>query len=133
MFSIGDGTRLWLYSKPTDMRKGFNMLSGIVNSGTGQDLYSGDLFVFVNSSNNMMKLLRYEPGGPVIYSKRLDHGSLRLVERARDGDPTMAPFEWSRLEATIREVIDDPRRRLRQLKALRDLRMEGVSSDEKTF
>ena len=59
MFSLGDGTRFRLYSKPTDMRKGFNMLGGIVNNTVGQNLYSGDVFVFVNASNNMMKLLRY--------------------------------------------------------------------------
>ena len=32
MFSLGDGTKFWLYTKPTDMRKNFNMLSGIVNN-----------------------------------------------------------------------------------------------------
>ena len=47
--------------KPTDMRKNSNMLSGIVNSHMGYNLYRGD--VFVNSANNMMKLLRYEPIG----------------------------------------------------------------------
>ena len=129
MFSIGDGTRFWLYTKPTDMRKSFNMLSGIVNNDTGQNLYSGDVFVFVNASNNMMKLLRYEPGGLVIYNKRLDHGRMHLVERIREGDPTVTPFEWSRLVDTIRGVIDDPRRRLRQLKAVRDLQMEAAARD----
>ena len=59
MFSLCDGTRFRLYSKPTDMRKGFNMLCGIVNNTVGQNLYSGDVFVFVNASNNMMKLLHY--------------------------------------------------------------------------
>ena len=47
------------------------MLSGIVNNDMRQNLYGGDAFVFVNASNNMMKLPRYEPGGPVIY--RLCH------------------------------------------------------------
>ena len=42
MFSLGDGTKFWLYTKPTDMRKNFNMLSGIVNGHMGQNLYSGD-------------------------------------------------------------------------------------------
>lgn len=129
MFSIGDGTKFWLYRKPTDMRKNFNMLSGIVNNDIGQNLYSGDVFVFVNASNNMMKLLRYEPGGLVIYNKRLDHGSLHLVERIQEGDPTVTPFEWRRLVDTIRGVIDDPRRRLRQLKAVRDLQMEAAARD----
>lgn len=91
MFSLGDGTKFWLYSKPTDMRKNFNMLSGIVNNHMGKNLYSGDVFVFVNSANNMMKLLRYEPGGLVIYNKRLDHGRMHLVERCRRETPPLRP------------------------------------------
>ena len=92
MFSLGDGTKFWLYSKPTDMRKNFNMLSGIVNNCMQQNLYSGDVFVFVNASNNMLKLLRYEPGGLVIYNKRLDHGRMHLVERVQEGDSS--PINW---------------------------------------
>ena len=91
MFSLGDGTKFWLYTEPTDMRKNFNMLSGIVNDHMGQNLYSGDVFVFVNSANNMMKLLRYEPGGLVIYNKRLDHGRMHLVKRVQEGDPASRP------------------------------------------
>ena len=124
MFSLGDGTKFWLYSKPTDMRKNINMLSGIVNNHMGKSLYSGDVFVFINASNNMMKLLRYEPGGLVIYNKRLDHGRMHLVERAQEGDPTITPFEWHKLIDTIQGIIDDPRRRLQRLKALRDIQME---------
>lgn len=133
MFSLGDGTRFWLYSKPTDMRKGFNMLGGIVNNAMGQNLYSGDVFVFVNASNNMMKLLRYEPGGLVIYSKRLDHGRMHLVERIQEGDPTITPLEWRRLVETIQGIIDDPRRRLRPLKVLRDIRMEDSLRGTENF
>lgn len=38
MFSLGDETKFWLYTKPTDMRKNFNMLSGIVNNDMRQNL-----------------------------------------------------------------------------------------------
>ena len=131
MFSLGDGTKFWLYSKPTDMRKNFNMLSGIVNNHMGQNLYSGDVFVFVNSANNMMKLLRYEPGGLVIYNKRLDHGRMHLVERVQEGDPTITPFERHKLQDTIQGIIDDPRHRLRRLKALRDVQMEASLREAK--
>ena len=133
MFSLGDGTKFWLYSKPTDMRKNFNMLSGIVNNCMQQNLYSGDVFVFVNASNNMLKLLRYEPGGLVIYNKRLDHGRMHLVERVQEGDPTITPFEWHKLIDTIQGIIDDPKRRLRRLKALRDIRMEESLLEMKTI
>ena len=131
MFSLGDGTKFWLYSKPTDMRKNFNMLSGIVNNHMGKNLYSGDVFVFVNSANNMMKLLRYEPGGLVIYNKRLDHGRMHLVERVQEGDPSITPFEWHKLQETIQGIIDDPRHRLRRLKALRDVQMEASLKEAK--
>ncbi len=30
MFSLGEGMRYWLYSEPTDMRKSFHTLSGLV-------------------------------------------------------------------------------------------------------
>ena len=86
MFSLGDGTRFWLDSKPTDMRNGFNMQGGIVNNATGHNLYSGDVFVFVNASNNMMKLLRYEPGGLVIYNKHLYHGRMLTDCRGTEKD-----------------------------------------------
>ncbi|MBQ3172501.1 MAG: IS66 family insertion sequence element accessory protein TnpB [Mailhella sp.] len=115
------------------MRKNFNMLSGIVNSHMGHNLYSGDVFVFVNSANNMMKLLRYEPGGLVIYNKRLDHGCMHLVERVQDGDPSITPLEWNKLVSTIQGIIDDPRRRLQRLKALRDAQMEASLLEKKNL
>ena len=62
MFSLGDGTKFWLYTKPTDMRKNFNILSGIVNSHMGQNLYSGDVFVFVNSAKAAALSLPFKYG-----------------------------------------------------------------------
>ena len=44
-FLSSRSSKFWLYSKPTDMRKNFNMLSGIVNNHMGKNLYSGDVFV----------------------------------------------------------------------------------------
>lgn len=42
MFSLDDGMRYWLFTEPTDMRKSFHMLSGIVNKQMSFDLRSGD-------------------------------------------------------------------------------------------
>ena len=57
MFSLDDNCRYWLYNRPVDMRKSFNGLSGIVTNAMGGDLRSGDVYIFVNASRNMMKLL----------------------------------------------------------------------------
>ena len=58
MFYLDGTYRYWLYNKPVDMRKSFNGLSGIVTNAMGGRLYGGDVFIFVNTSRNMMKLLR---------------------------------------------------------------------------
>ena len=109
------------------------MLSGIVTNHMGHNLYSGDVFVFVNSANYMIKMLRYEPGGLVIYNKRLDHGRMHLVERVQEGDPTITPFEWNKLVSTIQGIIDDPKRRLQRLKAMRDIQMEASLQEGKSI
>ena len=36
MFNLGDGNRYWLYNEPTDMRKSFFTLSGLVTNNMGQ-------------------------------------------------------------------------------------------------
>ena len=70
--------RYWLFTEPTNTRKGFHMLSGIVNKQMSIDLRNGDVFIFINKNRNRIKLLRKEPGGMVIYAMMLDYGRLRL-------------------------------------------------------
>lgn len=50
------------------MRKSFNGLSGIVTNLIGRNSRDGDAYVFINKSRNMMKVLRREDGGMVIYA-----------------------------------------------------------------
>ena len=63
MFSLDGGVKYWLYNKPVDMRKSFNGLSGIVTNVMCASLRSGDVYIFMNASRNMMKMLRREEGG----------------------------------------------------------------------
>ena len=44
--------RYYLYSEPTDMRKSFSGLSGLVNNEMAGTLSSGDGFVFINKRPN---------------------------------------------------------------------------------
>lgn len=59
------------------MRKSYDTLSGIVTDRMGCRLLSGDAFIFLNRRRNRIKILRWEPGGLVIYSKRLEEGTFR--------------------------------------------------------
>ena len=57
MFSLGAG-RYYLYREPTDIRKSFDGLCGLVSERLGQNPMSGDIFIFINKPRNRMKLLR---------------------------------------------------------------------------
>jgi len=77
MFSIGS-SRYFLFGESTDMRKSFDGLCGLVTNRLGQDPMSGDLFIFVNRRRNRIKMLRWEPGGFVLFYKRLEQGTFEL-------------------------------------------------------
>jgi len=84
MFSLG-AARYYLYRQPTDIRKSFDGLCGLVNSQLGQNPMSGDVFIFINKPRNRMKLLRWEPGGFVLFYKRLESGTFELPAAKNGG------------------------------------------------
>jgi len=77
MFSLG-ASHYYLYREPTDIRKSFDGLCGLVSNRLGQNPMSGDIFIFINKPRNRMKLLRWEPGGFVLFYKRLERGTFEL-------------------------------------------------------
>jgi transposase len=78
MLSLSNHTRIFVYSGPADMRKGFNGLSGLVAEHFNVELLSGHLFVFCNRSRDRIKLLYWDNDGLAIWYKRLESGSYQL-------------------------------------------------------
>ena len=60
MFSLNDSMRYLLYSEPTDMRKSYHTLSGLVTNNMGLNVRNGDVFIFINKARNRVKLLHLE-------------------------------------------------------------------------
>lgn len=77
MFSVSSAC-YYLFREPTDMRKSFDGLCGLVSGRLGQDPRSGDVFIFINKKRTLAKLLRWEPGGFVLFYKRLESGTFEL-------------------------------------------------------
>jgi transposase len=75
MWGLGNGLVYQLYRKACDMRKSFDGLSGLVSNELGRDPLSGEVFIFLNRRGNLIKLLRWEAGGFVLYYKRLEEGT----------------------------------------------------------
>ena len=78
MFSLTSSMRYYLYSYPTDMRRSFYTLSGMVTNQMGRNVQDGDVYIFINRSCTSMKILHLECGGLVIYHMKLESGCFKL-------------------------------------------------------
>jgi transposase len=75
MFALTGSDRYLLYGAPTDMRKSFDGLCGLVEQGLRRSPTSGEVFVFLNRRRDKVKLLKWEKGGFVLFYKRLEAGT----------------------------------------------------------
>ena len=73
MISLPSSVRVFLHAPPTDLRKGFDALCGLVTTAFGQDPTSGHLFLFVNRRRDRMKILYWDRDGLAIWYKRLEN------------------------------------------------------------
>ena len=120
MFNLNDSLKYWLYSKPTDMRKSFHTLSGIVNNEMFRNPSNGDVYIFINKRRNRMKLLHWEPGGMVIYSKMLDKGTFS-PPRNQEEDELPSSIAWRELVLIVEGIIADPESRQERLNVLKNI------------
>ena len=84
MLSLPPQVRVFLCTQPTDLRKSFDGLHGLVQEVLRQDPLSGDLFVFLNRRRDRVKVLLWEGDGLALFYKRLESGTFALPEAAGD-------------------------------------------------
>jgi transposase len=70
---------------PTDMRKSFNGLIGIVEKELGQQVEAGGLFLFFSRRRNAVKVLFFTGDGLAIFYRRLERGTFELPNAAAAG------------------------------------------------
>jgi transposase len=74
MIAFPAGTKVWIASGVTDMRKGMNTLALQVQQGLGRDPYAGEIFCFRGRRGDLVKLLWHDGVGMSLYMKRLEAG-----------------------------------------------------------
>ena len=84
MLGLPHGTKIYFCSQAVDFRKGFNGLSGIIESVFEMNVLDGHLFLFVNRRGDRIKALWWEPGGLILWYKRLERGTFEMP-RAAEG------------------------------------------------
>lgn len=87
MIMLPAAVRIFLCTRPTDMRKSFDGLTGLVQECFTQGPLTGHLFLFLNRRRDRMKILYFDRDGLAIWYKRLEAGSFQTpAAAAGDGD-----------------------------------------------
>jgi len=106
MFNISPSVRIFVCTKPVDMRRSFDGLYALAQNMIHQDPYSGALFLFRSKSSDYIKVLWWDGDGFAIFAKRLEVGVFRFPD-VRFVDGEYAPVEIERREfSMLLEGID---------------------------
>jgi IS66 Orf2 like protein len=70
MIMLPAAVRIFLCTRPTDMRKSFDGLSGLIQECFGHDLLAGHLFLFVNRRRDRLKILYFDRDGLALWYKK---------------------------------------------------------------
>ena len=84
MISLQDDLKIFLYTKPTDMRKGVNGLSGIIRGELNGDPTDGSLYLFINRRRDRMKIVHFSAGGFWLYYRLLESGTFEMLQAVND-------------------------------------------------
>lgn len=90
---------------PTDMRKSFSGLIGIVEKELGQQIETGDLFLFFNRPRNRLKVLFFTGDGTVILYKRLERGTFEMLREPSASDSSKSSTNYLTLRASELQLL----------------------------
>ena len=96
MMGLPAGTKIWLAAGVTDMRKGFNGLSALVQSALHENPFSGQLFVFRGRRGDRVKVLWWDGQGLCLFYKCMEDGKF-VWPRAENGAVHLTQAQLSML------------------------------------
>ena len=98
---LSAAVRVFLCTRPTDMRKSFDGLSGLVKECFAQDLLTGHLFLFLNRRRDRLKILYFDRDGLAIWYKRLERGSFEMPRTAAADGVELQPAQLAMILSGI--------------------------------
>ncbi len=101
MIMLPSAVRTFLCTRPTDLRKSFDGLTGLVQQYFSQDPLTGHLFLFLNRRRDRIKILYFDRDGLAIWYKRLEAGSFQLPQTAAHDSIELQPAQLAMLLSGI--------------------------------
>ena len=86
---IPASVRIFVCTRPHDMRCSYDTLALATQKVLGQDPRSGALFVFTNKRHNRLKVLWWDHNGYCLLSKRLHQALFRLPTPSGSSDSSV--------------------------------------------
>lgn len=133
MLTLPPSARIYLATRPTDMRKGIDGLLGEVRARWRDDPFAGHVFIFPSRDATRVKILWWSDGGLCLFAKRLEKGHFRLprlepnqtsvVLSAADVAMLLSGIDWTRVR---RQKLHEPPRSLANFFA------EGIDKPRET-
>ena len=115
MFSLPSSVRIFVCTKPTDMRRSFNGLFALVQNHFQDDPYSGSLFIFRSRRSEFIKILWWDNDGFVIFAKRLEVGTFRFPDvKFVNGEYQPVQIERADLLMLLEGIDTDSVKRLKR-------------------
>ena len=108
MIQLPVGTKIWIAAGVTDLRRGFDGLSGQVQNVLHEQPFSGHVFVFRGRRGDIVKLLWWDGDGLCLFAKRLERGRF-IWPKAESGTVSLSRaqlsmllegIDWRRVERT---------------------------------
>jgi transposase len=94
MIPISNRVRVWIATGHTDMRRGMQGLSLLVQEHLRRDPFAGDVYVFRGKSGSLIKAIWHDGIGLSLYSKRLERGRF-IWPSASDGVIALSAAQMS--------------------------------------
>jgi transposase len=105
MLGFSFASQIFFYSLPTDMRKSFDGLVGLVSNQLHLDPLKDGAFVFVNKRRDRMKILVWDRHGFWLLYKRLEAGRFQVPPIEAGTPPEALTVSYEQL-LMILEGID---------------------------
>jgi transposase len=92
MLYLTQETQIMLAIEPIDFRKQIDSLIVLCDQALSMNPRSGQLFIFINRSRSMIRVLCYEGGGYWLATKRLSRGRYALwpIKKGVVSEPVLA-------------------------------------------
>ena len=125
MLTVG-GSPIYLYRDPVDMRRSFDGLSALVESGFPGKLLTGGVFVFVNRRRDLLKLLYWDEDRLAQWYKRLEAGTF-------NGGKPLVPVNGVVSLVMVAALVPPPRTAQRRSRKVRDRAPARAHPRERVF